>query len=437
MDNQGAVIVRVEPGSIADEMGIEAGDRVLSINGAPLEDLIDYRFQVAGEYIELEILKPHGEEWLLEIEKAYDETLGLDFAQSTFDGINRCHNKCIFCFVDQMPPGMRNTLYVKDDDYRMSVLHGNFITGTNLTQEKVDRIIRFHLSPLYFSVHTTNPSLRVKMLNNNKAGEVLKYLRDMAAAGIDIHTQIVLCPGINDGTELDRTIGDLADLYPQIQSIAVVPVGLTNYRTQLAALQSFDAEAAGMVIQQVTKWQQEFHKKYQNTLVYLADEFYLLAGKPIPDRSHYGEFAQIENGVGLVRLFIDSFQEEASGLPQQVQPPRKITLATGVSGAKVLVDPVSRLNQVDGVDINLLEVANQHFGHRVTVAGLLTGKDLLRALEGIDLGNVLILPSVMLKAGENIFLDGMTVSELEQSLGVEIRIVDAQDGKQLVKEVLR
>jgi len=437
MDNGGAVVAGVRAGSIAEEVGIEAGDVVTAINGVPLEDLIDYRFQATGEYIELELLKVNGEEWVLEIDKDYDEDLGIEFAWSTFDGINRCHNRCVFCFVDQMPPGMRETLYVKDDDYRMSVLHGNFITGTNLTGEQVERIIRFRLSPLYLSVHTTNPELRVRMLNNKRAGEVLGYLKELAQAGIEMHTQIVLCPGLNDGAELDKTISDLGRLYPAVQSIAVVPVGLTRFRQGLYELKTYRKDTAKDVIGQVTRRQQEFYGKYENNLVYLADEFYLLAGEEVPLREHYGDFPQTENGVGLVRLFLDSFAEAAEKLPIAIEPGRKVTLATGISGAKVLAGPVQRLNQVAGLEIQLIPVVNEFFGDRVTVAGLITGKDLIRGLKGADLGHKLLLPSVMLKAGEPVFLDGTTVEEVEKALGTPVEVVEAQDGHELVAKILR
>ena len=427
----------VRPGSIAEEAGIEAGDVITAINGVPLEDLIDYRFQVAGEDLELEMSKAHGEEWVLEIEKDYDEDLGLEFAQSTFDGIKRCHNRCVFCFVDQMPPGLRDTLYIKDDDYRMSVLHGNFITGTNLTGEQVDRIIRFRLSPLYLSIHTTNPELRVKMLNNRQAGEILGHLEKMAEAGLEIHAQIVLCPGLNDGVELDRTIKDLSRFYPQVQSIAVVPVGLTKFREGLYQLNTYDAESAKAVINQAACWQYDFTGKYQNNLVYLADEFYLLAGEEIPPRENYGDFPQTENGVGLVRLFLDSFVQGAKELPGKIEPAKKVTLATGLSGAKALKGLVEQLNRVAGLEVQLVPVTNHFFGPQVTVAGLLTGQDILRGLRGLDLGRKLILPSVMLKAGEAVFLDGTTVTALEEELATPVEIVDAQDGYELVAGILR
>ncbi|MHB8170552.1 MAG: DUF512 domain-containing protein [Thermincolia bacterium] len=437
MDKGGAVVAGVRPGSIAEEVGIEVGDIVTAINGFSMEDLIDYRFQVAGEYIELELHKIHGEEWVLEIGKDYDEGLGLEFTQSTFDGIKRCQNRCVFCFVDQMPLGMRDTLYIKDDDYRMSVLHGNFITGTNLTAEQVNRIVRFRLSPIYFSVHTTNPGLRVKMLNNKQAGDIIGHLEKMVAAGLEIHTQIVLCPGVNDGAELDSTIKDLGGFYPQVQSIAVVPVGLTRFREGLFGLKTFDAQGAGAVIKQVSSWQQNFRIKYQDNLIYLADEFYLLAGEGIPAREHYGEFPQTENGVGLVRLFLDSFAQGVVGLPRVVEPARKVSLATGISGAKVLKGPVEQLNGVAGLEVQLIPITNNYFGNQVTVAGLLTGQDLIQGLQGIDLGQQLILPSVMCKAGEPVFLDGITVKQLEEELAIPVEIVDAQDGCELIAEMLR
>ena len=329
MGNVKIIIESIKQGSIADELGLEPGDELLTINGEKPQDLIDYRFMCADDQLEIEVQKKNDEVWSCEIEKEYDEDLGLGFTSDTFGGIRNCANKCLFCFVDQMPANLRDSLYVKDDDYRMSFLHGNFVTLTNLSEKDLTRIITMRLSPLYISVHTTNPELRVKMLGNKQAGKIMEQLTALAENGIEMHTQIVLCPEVNDGNELERSISDLTGLWPQVKSVAVVPVGLTRYRNDLFMLRKFTAAEAGRLINMVDEFQKKFTRKYGTPLVYLADEFYVMAQKDFPSDDSYGEYPQLENGVGLVRLFYDSFSELESSLPDSVEKHVKIALVTG------------------------------------------------------------------------------------------------------------
>lgn len=378
---KGSQVDNIQPNSIAEEMGVEPGDRLLAINGQAMEDFIDYRFLCADEYLEIQLLKKNGEEWILEVEKEYDEDLGITFSESTFDGIKRCQNRCIFCFVDQMPAGMRETLYVKDDDYRMSFLHGNFVTLTNVKEQDLARIIKLRLSPLYISVHSTNPELRSKMLNNPKAGQIMVQLKKLAEAGIEFHTQIVLCPGVNDGLELEQTLKDLTSLYPALLSVAIVPVGLTAFRQGLYNLQEFTPVEAKSLVAKITELQKQNLKRLKDPLVYLGDEFYLMAGETFPKTEVYGEFPQLENGIGMARLFLDDFEQLKSKLPLKLAKQGKITLATGVSGGKALQSVLAELKKIGNLEIDLQVVANNFFGTRVTASGLITGQDLIKALD--------------------------------------------------------
>ncbi|TLM97967.1 DUF512 domain-containing protein, partial [bacterium] len=365
----------VEPGGIAEEVGIEPGDVITAVNSQPLQDLIDFRYLCADENIELEVAKANGEKWAVEIEKDIDEELGLTFAGATFDRIRSCANKCVFCFVDQMPAGMRKTLYIKDDDYRLSFLQGNFVTLTNLKPADIERILQLKLSPMYVSVHTTNPELRRQMLGSRNAGKIMDQLTRLAVGGISFHTQIVLCPGFNDGAELERTISDLAGLGPAVLSIAVVPVGLTSKRANLPVLRMLTTVEANRLIAQVRPYQERYRKQSGEALVYLADEIYLLAGLELPPAEHYAGFPQLENGVGLTRLFYDSFSGEAASLPEKLAVQKKISLVTGRSGAMVLKPVAERLNRVHNLSIEVKPITNRFFGETVTVAGLLTGQD--------------------------------------------------------------
>ncbi|MBO8127957.1 MAG: DUF512 domain-containing protein [Peptococcaceae bacterium] len=432
MSYKGLVTSRVLPGSIASELNLEKGDQILSVNGHMIRDVIDFRFYAGEEYVEVLVRKTNGEEWLLEIEKEPDDYLGLEFA-NPIGHLRKCQNHCIFCFVDQMPPGMRNSCYIKDDDYRLSFLNGNFITLTNLTQKDLQRIAEQRLSPLYVSVHTTNPDLRCLMMRHQRASAILTQLHFLKEAGIKLHTQIVLCPGYNDGQELERTVHDLSALWPAVQSIAVVPVGLTRYRQGLPLLQRVTPRQAQEIITWARTQQAMFRKNLGVSLLYLADEFYLISGEKIPSREFYDDFAQIENGVGLTRLFLDEWEEVRLNLPCEL-PAKRITVVTGHLGAKVMAKIIGELNTIKGLDISLIEVDNMLFGSSVTVAGLLTGKDIFKQLRNRSLGDLVIIPEVALRENQNDFLDKMTLTQLSETLGV--KTVAVQSPRSLVSHIL-
>ncbi len=426
------IITGTVPNSIAQEVGLTCGDKLLAVNDQPISDLIDLSFALAEENVTLLIEKADGEQELIEIEKEYDEDLGIEFESAVFDGITCCANNCVFCFVDQMPPGMRESLYVKDDDYRLSFLYGNFVTLTNINHEDLARINRLHLSPLYISVHTTDGALREKMLNNPQAGNILNQLNILAENGIEMHTQVVLCPGWNDGEALEKTFHDLYALYPQVLSMAIVPVGLTKYRSQCPSLYGFSPEEAARVIQTVQGWQELCRRETGQTFVYLADEFYVAADLPIPEYDFYDGFPQLENGIGIVRDFLTEW-EETQFSPDNIATEEWLDVVCGVSAAKVL-EPLLNAILVPGRHIRLVPVENQFFGLGVTVTGLLTGKDIcdvLRNLAGQRTG--IILPGVALRKGENVFLDNVTADEIGDELGVPVKIAySAKDLKQLL-----
>ncbi|MDN5347636.1 MAG: hypothetical protein PWP65_1200 [Clostridia bacterium] len=426
----GPLVAKVRPGSIAAAVGLEPGDKILSINGEALPDIIAYNYACAAEELALEVIKKNGEKWLVDIEKEYHQDLGLEFEEAVFDGIRRCANRCLFCFVDQMPKGLRKSLYVKDDDYRFSFLNGNFITLTNLNPVDRERLKKWRLSPLYISVHTTNPALRVKMLRNRRAGRIIEYLQELAAAGLHFHAQVVLCPGLNDGPELDRTIQDLVSLWPAVESIAVVPVGLTAHRQGLYPLKAFTSPEAGQVLARVCGYQQEYRRRYGKGLVYAADEFYFLAGKEVPPAKYYDGFPQKENGVGLTRLFLDSWRRAGRKIcPASGR--RRVAVVTGKLAAPLLAGLVQEAAaRADGLEVKVVGVENITFGPQVTVAGLLAGRDLIAGLEEVsrwlkEAGGYLALPDIMLRSsGEPVFLDDLAPADLERELGVEVRVVE-------------
>ncbi|HBT46431.1 MAG TPA: DUF512 domain-containing protein [Peptococcaceae bacterium] len=429
---RGATIAAVTPGSIAAQIGLKAGDVLVSVNGEEVEDIIAYRYLTADESLVVEVIKAGGERWVVEIEKDYGEDLGLEFAEAAFDGMRRCNNKCLFCFVDQMPPGLRSTLYLKDDDYRFSFLHGNFITLTNLREEDWERIFRQRLSPLYISVHTTNPVLRAGLLGNGKAGNILEHLTRLQEGGIEFHTQIVLCPGVNDGKELDRTLSDLADFFPALGSIGVVPVGLTAYREKLYPLRRYSAEEARAIIGQIEDWQREFRSRFGRGLVYAADEFYILGGRPLPEAPAYDGFPQEENGIGLTRIFIDEFHRELAAKHKTLKTcgregeKTRAVIATGRLAAPVLEELVKAAKaRMPGLEARVVGISNSFFGPQVTVAGLLTGQDLARGLREADVapGERILLPDVMLRKDDQVFLDDWTVEDLRLRLDREIEVV--------------
>lgn len=433
MTSRGLAIFWVEPGSIAEEAGLVPGDRIMAINGEPVRDLIDYRFLEADESLSIEVKKADGEDWVLEVEKDFDQDLGIDFGAGGFGRTARCANKCVFCFVDQMPPDMRKTLYVKDDDYRLSFWSGNFITLTNLGDEALQRIARQRLSPLYISVHTTNPALREKMLGNPRAGLIMEQLRYLAGAGIEMHTQVVLCPGLNDGKELERTAADLAGLWPAVSSLAVVPVGLTRFRQGLYPLRVFTPDEARRLVRWVGLKQEEYLRELGYPFIFASDEFYLLSVELIPPAERYADFPQTENGVGLTRLFMDEWGEVQGGLPPQARP-LKATLATGLLGEKVIRPVADRLNGIKGLEVSVKVIKNNFFGRQVTVAGLITGGDLADQIEPGETGDLLVLPAVMLRKGETVFLDGLTPQDLARRLKTRVAVVEGP--RQLVDVLL-
>ena len=420
----GAVISAVHPSSKAQRAKLAPGDEILRINGESVKDLIDLSFALAEERIELEVKKLSGEIVRLQIRKQVDEALGLEFESAVFDRVRTCANKCLFCFVDQMPVGLRDTLYVKDDDYRLSFLYGNFVTLTNLTEADFQRIRRLHLSPLYISVHTSDGELRQRLLGTPRAARIMEQLRRFAATGIEMHTQVVLCPGYNDGTHLTKTIRDLAGLRPEILSLAIVPVGLTRFRTSCQPLRTFSADEAAAVVSEVQEWQQKFRAETGNSFVYLSDEFYLKAGLPIPVDEIYDEYPQLENGIGLVRSFISDWETaNACGVKAQrdTPPSGSCVVISGTAFAPVLSDllrPFAPLVRVEAV-------ANRFFGSSVNVSGLLTGGDMAAHVRSLaDPPRLLIIPATSLRKGEAVFLDGMTLDEFKRIVDVPVHVVD-------------
>lgn len=435
MERKGHLILGTEPGSIAEEMGIEPGDRLLEINGETVEDVFDYRYMIEEEYIEVLILKPSGEEWLLEIEKEYEEDLGITFENGLMDEYRSCRNKCIFCFIDQMPPGMRETLYFKDDDSRLSFLQGNYITLTNMKEKDIDRIIKFHLSPINISVHTTNPELRCQMLNNRFAGKALAMMDKLFAAGTPMNGQIVLCRGINDGPELEKTISDLSRYLPAMESVSVVPVGLTKYREGLYPLEAFTKEDACRTIDLIEAWQKKLYREHGTHFIHASDEFYLLAERELPEAERYDGYLQLENGVGMLRLLGDEVREaleacEDDGVCET------LSIATGLLPFPYLKQYICQITRrFPGREVYLYPITNDFFGSQITVAGLLTGQDLASQLKGKPLGSRLLLSSALFRSGEEVFLDDWTKADLEKALQVPIRIVKSS-GQDLVNAVL-
>jgi len=419
----GIPVYGVIDGSPAAACGIKKGDYVLSVNGVYPKDIISYRYITAGERVRLKLRKQDGSVVKCVILKECDTDVGIIFNTDCFDGIRHCCNKCIFCFVDQLPLGLRTSLYVKDDDYRLSFLHGNFITLTNLRQADICRIIQFRLSPLYLSVHTTDPVLRGVMLGLKKEAPVLDQIAALAAGDITMHIQIVLCPGWNDGLALEQTIKDLAGFWPQVASVGIVPVGLTRFRQNLPALRSVTAPECRRLIATVSLYQQEFRINWGRSFVYLADEFYLKAGYSFPRYFEYDDFPQLENGIGLGRLFYEEFQQLLSTLPNRLWFQSRFLLATSRMGAKVLEPVVNRLNLIKGMDLKLIVIPNTFFGPRINVAALLTGRDLLWGLR-LAAGENVLIPKVMLRQGTSLFLDGMSVADIERISGCSLHIIE-------------
>ena len=433
------VIKSVEAGSIAEELEIEAGDVLLSINNEEIGDIFDYRFLIKDEYIEAVIRKPDGEEWLLEIDKEYDDDLGIEFENSLMSDYRSCSNKCIFCFIDQMPPGMRETLYFKDDDSRLSFLQGNYITLTNMQEKDVDRIIRMNLAPINISVQTTNPELRCKMLNNRFAGEKLKYLDMLYEGHIEMNGQVVCCKDVNDGEELKRTIEDLSKYLPFMRSVSVVPAGITKFREGLYPLELFTKEEAEKVIDLIESYQQGFYEEFGLHFIHASDEWYIMAERDFPEEERYDGYIQLENGVGMMRLLIGEFEEalkqltdspKYAELKEKLQ--RTVTIATGKLTYPTMQSFAEQIKKFfPGITIQVIGIRNDFFGETITVSGLITGQDLVKQVKeqqntGMELGDTLNIPSNMLRSGEQVFLDDMTVEEVEQEL--KMKVVPAEAG---------
>lgn len=420
------IISCVEDGSIAQELGIEAGDELLKINDAEIEDIFDYQYLLQDEYVEVLVKKADGEEWLLEIDKEYSEDLGISFENGLMDDYRSCHNKCIFCFIDQMPKGMRETLYFKDDDSRLSFLQGNYVTLTNMSEHDIDRVINYRLEPINISFQTTNPELRCKMLNNRFAGEALKKVDRLFEAGIHMNGQIVLCKGVNDKEELNRSISELTKYLPNLESVSVVPVGLSKYREGLYPLEPFTKEDAIEVLDTIHKWQKEIYDKWGTHFIHASDEWYILAEKELPAEDSYDGYLQLENGVGMLRLLQEEFSDGLKKIDFASLKSKEetISLATGKLAYPYIKKMCGILEkEVSGLKINVFAINNVFFGENITVSGLLTGQDIISQLSGRELGERLLLPQNVLRSGEDVFLDDIRVSEVEKSLQVVVDIV--------------
>ncbi len=429
------IIKAVEPLSIAEELGIEAGDKLISINNNTIEDVFDYHYLVNDEELIVLIEKVNGEEWELEIEKDYEEDLGITFEQGLMDEYRSCRNKCIFCFIDQMPKGMRETLYFKDDDSRLSFLQGNYITLTNMSDHDVERMVQYHLEPINISFQTTNPELRCMMLHNRFAGEALKKVEKLYEGGIHMNGQIVLCKGVNDGEELERSIRDLTKYLPYLQSVSVVPVGITKYRDGLYPLEPFTKEDAIMVLDTIERWQKKIYEEFGLHFIHAGDEWYILAEREMPEEERYDGYMQLENGVGMLRLLMNEFDEALADLEGDDRKV-EVSIATGKLAYPYLQKMIEKLQvKFPYVKVHLYWIRNDFFGETITVAGLITGQDLIAQLKDQELGNKLLLPCNMLRDGEEVFLDDVTLTQVKDSLQVELDIVKSS-GWDFVERIL-
>lgn len=428
-------IKSVKKWSVAFLKGVKAGDRLLSVNGNEINDFLDYDFYVADAEKLIFEFEREGKARKVSFSKKGE--FGLEFDSFLMDKQKRCRNKCIFCFIDQNPEGMRESIYFKDDDSRLSFLFGNYITLTNLTDADIDRIIKMHISPINISVHTMNPELRVRMMQNKNAGKCLDYIYRLADEGIELNTQLVLCPGINDGEELRHSIQQLGKLYPAVQSIAAVPVGITKHRQGLFDMPSYTKETAGEVIDIINSFGDTFLEAYGTRLVYAADEFYLKAEREIPDADYYEAYPQIENGVGMWRDFICEAEEELDSLKKTADEEKTVSLATGTAAYPLIKHLTDKLTKLyPKLNINVYEIKNDFFGHSVTVAGLVTGTDLINQLKGRELGEYLLIPDVMLRSEGDLFLDSISLADAEKELGVKIKPVLTSSSVQLIKDIL-
>ncbi len=433
MSKKEILIKKVASGSIAEEAGVEPGDILLGINGSDVSDMIEYRFLTTDEYITILIRKASGEEWEIEIEKDYNDDLGIEFDDPCATNPKRCHNKCIFCFIDQLPKGLRESLYFKDDDSRLSFIHGNFVTLTNMKDEDIDRIIKYRISPINVSVHTTDPELRVKMLNNNKAGEIMNKLKKLTSQGISVNCQIVLCPGINDGEELKKTIMDLYSLHPGVMGVAIVPVGITKYREGLFELYGYNKESSTEVINFMNGIQEKIQNEIGEPFARLADEFYMMAGVELPDEKHYGDFEQLEDGIGMIRYLRWCITENLNNTTCKGEG-ESIALITGSSASNVMKEIAEKISKEMNVKIEVYPVKNKFFGERITVAGLLTAEDIIEQTSGIIKEEYILIPSNMLKADEDIFLDDVSLEEFQSKMDKKV-IKCKYTGEDLIEKI--
>ncbi|MCD8196026.1 MAG: DUF512 domain-containing protein [Lachnospiraceae bacterium] len=429
------IIRAVAPGSIAAELEIEPGDVLLSVNGQTPEDVFDYRYLISDEEIVVLVCSADGEEWEYEIEKEYGEDLGLEFENGLMDAYRSCRNKCIFCFIDQLPKGMRDTLYFKDDDSRLSFLQGNYLTLTNMEKHELDRIIYYKLSPINISFQTTNPELRCRMLRNRFAGDIMEKVRRLKDAGILMNGQIVLCKNVNDGEELERSIRDLSALMPELQSVSVVPVGLTRHRDGLYPLIPFTKKDAREVLACIHRWQEQFYREYGTHFIHAGDEWYLLAEQPFPEEMYYDGYLQLENGVGMARLLKEEVQAALASRKGDMRE-RRLTIATGVLAAPLLTEHIARMQEkYPNLHVQVVPIRNDFFGEQITVAGLITGQDLIRQLKGKVFGDRLLITENMMKDGENVFLDDVTAEQVESALQTKLSIVESS-GNDFVRSIL-
>ncbi len=424
VENRDHIVKTVIPGSIAMELGVESGDLLVEINGREVKDIFDYHYLCNEEYLTVVIEKPTGEQWELEIEKEYEEDLGIEFENGLMDDYRSCSNHCIFCFIDQMPPGMRETLYFKDDDSRLSFLQGNYVTLTNMSEADIERIITYKMSPINVSVQTTNPELRVKMLHNKFAGEALKKIDRFVEAGIVMNGQIVLCKGVNDKEELERSLSDLAKYAPVMQSVSVVPVGLSKYREGLYPLEPFTKEEAGETIDIIEKWQKIVYEKHGIHFAQASDEWYLLAEREVPEEQRYDGFLQLENGVGMLRLLDKEFHQ-ALDMAKGSEKKKNVLVASG----KLAAPTIEKLSKevkakYPNVHIKVKAIRNDFFGEMITVSGLITGQDLVAQVKEEE-ADVLLIPINMLRSGEETLLDDYTVSQVEEEIKMPIRVVQS------------
>ena len=436
--NTNNVISKVYKDSIADELGIEVGDLLISINGEPIHDIIEYRFLLSDEYLEVEIQKQNREVYIYEIEKDYDDDLGIEFTNPIIDKAKSCRNKCVFCFIDQLPKGMRETLYFKDDDSRLSFLQGNFVTLTNMSEEDINNIIKYRISPINISVHTTNPELRKTMIKNKFAGNLYSIMERLAEAQIQMNCQIVLCPGYNDKEELERTVSDLAKLYPYVNSAAAVPVGITKHREHLPNLEIFNEKTAGETIDQVDKLQKKYLKELGTRFIFLSDEFYIMANRKLLDYDEYEGFIQFENGVGMISKFEREIKDYLENLSEDHKSKiKKVSIATGHSAYEFMCEMAKCImEKCPNVQIDVYKIINNFFGDTITVSGLITATDIIDQLKDKDLGETLYIPRSMLKADEEIFLDNITLQNLSDTMKIEV-VPCLNKGQDFVDKILK